>query len=186
MQKHVNLVDLVKSFPTNIYLQNLASIQKRTSPLKFAHLAEKSEKGSTSNLSTKVRAAPGAAAGAGAGESRGLSMRWRRRFLRVLRRGCACAIKLRRQDGQKQKQSCTYHCGRFVPTNFQRLFPGYIEAESEKKKVCDMNLVILSPDFMNCTGISPTAVKIKCGTGNIRTSNNKRQFVLIQFRRDFR
>ena len=36
MQKHVNLVDLVKSFPTNIYLQNLASIQKRTSPVKFA------------------------------------------------------------------------------------------------------------------------------------------------------
>ena len=55
--KHVNLVDLVKSLPTNIYLQNLASIQKRTSPLKFAHLAEKSEQGSISNLSTKVRAA---------------------------------------------------------------------------------------------------------------------------------
>ena len=55
MQKHVNLVDLVKSFPTNIYLQNLASIQKRTSPVKFAHLAEKSGKGSISNLSTKVR-----------------------------------------------------------------------------------------------------------------------------------
>ena len=55
MQKHVNLVDLVKSFPTNIFLQNLASIQKRTSPLKFAHLAEKSGKGSISNLSTKVR-----------------------------------------------------------------------------------------------------------------------------------
>ena len=54
MQKHVNLVDLVKSFPTNIYLQNLASIQKRTSPVKFAHLAEKSRKGSISNLSTKV------------------------------------------------------------------------------------------------------------------------------------
>ena len=54
MQKHVNLVDLVKSFPTNIFLQNLASIQKRTSPIKFAHLAEKSEKGSISNLSTKV------------------------------------------------------------------------------------------------------------------------------------
>ena len=53
MQKHVNLVDLVKSFPTNIYLQNLASIQKRTSPIKFAHLAEKSEKGSIPNLSTK-------------------------------------------------------------------------------------------------------------------------------------
>jgi hypothetical protein len=53
VQKHVNLVDLVKSFPTNIYLQNLASIQKRTSPIKFDHLAEKSEKGSISNLSTK-------------------------------------------------------------------------------------------------------------------------------------
>ena len=54
MQKHVNLVDLVKSFPTNIFLQNLASIQKRPSPTKFAHLAEKSEKGSISSLSTKV------------------------------------------------------------------------------------------------------------------------------------
>ena len=54
MQKHVNLVDLVKSFPTNIFLQNLASIQKRTSPVKFAHLAEKSGNGSISNLSTKV------------------------------------------------------------------------------------------------------------------------------------
>ena len=57
MQKHVNLVDLVKSFPTNIFLQNLASIQKRASPIKFAHLAEKSEKGSISNLSTKVHTA---------------------------------------------------------------------------------------------------------------------------------
>ena len=54
MQKHVNLVDLVKSFPTYIYLQNLASIQKRTSPVKFAHLAEKSGKGSIPNLSTKA------------------------------------------------------------------------------------------------------------------------------------
>ena len=62
MQKHVNLVDLVKSFPTNIFLQNLASIQKRTSPIKFAHLAEKSEKGSVSNLSTKLRASRAAAA----------------------------------------------------------------------------------------------------------------------------
>ena len=56
MQKHVNLVDLVKNFPTNIYLQNLASIQKRTSPVKFAHLAEKSGEGSISNLSTKAAA----------------------------------------------------------------------------------------------------------------------------------
>ena len=59
MQKHVNLVDLVKSFPTNIYLHNLASIQKRTSLVKFAHLAEKSENGSISNLSTKVEAGGG-------------------------------------------------------------------------------------------------------------------------------
>ena len=58
MQKHVNLVDLVKSFPTNIFLQNLASIQKRTSPVKFAHLAEKSGKGSISNLSTKEIGGP--------------------------------------------------------------------------------------------------------------------------------
>ena len=53
MQKHVNRVDLVKSVPTNIYLQNLGSIQKKTSPLKFAHLAEKLEQGSISKLSTK-------------------------------------------------------------------------------------------------------------------------------------
>ena len=56
MQKHVNLVDLVKSFPTNIFLQKLASIQQRTSLrlVKFDHLDEKSEQGSISNLSTKV------------------------------------------------------------------------------------------------------------------------------------
>ena len=36
MQKHVNLVDLVKSFPTNMYLQKSASIQPRTSLVKFA------------------------------------------------------------------------------------------------------------------------------------------------------
>ena len=73
MQKHVNLVDLVKSFPTNIYLQNLASIQKRTSPVKFANLAEKSEKGSISNLSTKAGAgeAAGEASGEAAGETKG-------------------------------------------------------------------------------------------------------------------
>ena len=57
MQKDVNLLDLVKSSPTNILSQNLASIQKRTSPVKFAHLAEKSGKGSISNLSTKVATA---------------------------------------------------------------------------------------------------------------------------------
>ena len=55
MQKRVNLVDLIKSFPTNIFLQTLASIQKRTSPTKFDHFAEKSEYGPISNLSTKLR-----------------------------------------------------------------------------------------------------------------------------------
>ena len=54
MQKHVNLVDLVKSFPTNIFLQHLASIQKRTSPVKFDDLAEKTEYGPISNLFTKA------------------------------------------------------------------------------------------------------------------------------------
>ena len=67
MQKHVNLLDLVKSSPTNILLQNLASIQKRTSPFKFAHLAEKSEKGSISNLSTKARAPAEGVHGQGGG-----------------------------------------------------------------------------------------------------------------------
>ena len=38
-------------------LQILASIQQRTSPLKFDHLAEKSEQGSISNLSTKAATA---------------------------------------------------------------------------------------------------------------------------------
>ena len=59
MQKHVNLVDLGKSFPTNIFLQKLASIQKRTNPIKSAHSVEKSENGSISNLSTKATAPPG-------------------------------------------------------------------------------------------------------------------------------
>ena len=35
MQKYVNLVDLVKSFPTSIYLQKSTSIQPRTSLSKF-------------------------------------------------------------------------------------------------------------------------------------------------------
>ena len=32
----MHFVDLGESFPTEIYLQNLASIQPRTSPVKFA------------------------------------------------------------------------------------------------------------------------------------------------------
>ena len=47
----------------SLWLQKSASIQERTSPLKFAPLAEKSEQGSISNLSTKVGAAVGAAVG---------------------------------------------------------------------------------------------------------------------------
>ena len=39
MQKHVNLVDLVKSFPRSIYLQKLASIQQRTSLSKFVYFS---------------------------------------------------------------------------------------------------------------------------------------------------
>ena len=70
MQKHVNLVDLVKSFPTNIFLQNLASIQKRANPIKFAHLAAKSEKGSISNLSTKLCAGTSAQGGIPPGGTR--------------------------------------------------------------------------------------------------------------------
>ena len=50
----MHCVDLGESFPASIYLQKSASIQPRTSPIKFAHLTEKSEKGSISNLSTKV------------------------------------------------------------------------------------------------------------------------------------
>ena len=55
MQKHVNLVDLVKSFPTNVFLQHLASKQQRTSLIKFDHwMKNQSEVCSISNLSTKV------------------------------------------------------------------------------------------------------------------------------------
>ena len=36
MQKHVNLVDFVKSFPTSIYWQRSASIQPRTTRSKIA------------------------------------------------------------------------------------------------------------------------------------------------------
>ena len=54
MQTHANLVDLVKSFPTN----NCYKIWRRyggaRALTKFDNLNEKSEKGSISNLSTKV------------------------------------------------------------------------------------------------------------------------------------
>ena len=107
MQKHVNLVDLVKSFPTNIHLQNLASIQKRTSPKMFAHLAEKSEKGSIPNLSTKMQTAefassphagPGGEADARSAKRATLSfgciIRRRRLRIRFNLRMVACASSL--------------------------------------------------------------------------------------------
>ena len=53
MQKHVNLVDLVNSFPTNIYLQKSASIQPRTSHLIFIILA------ASRNLIFTERSSPG-------------------------------------------------------------------------------------------------------------------------------
>ena len=56
VQRIGNLVDLEKRCKMSIWLQNFASIQPRTSPLKFDHLAEKSEKDSVSNLAPKVAA----------------------------------------------------------------------------------------------------------------------------------
>ena len=49
-----------------IWVQKSASMQKRTSPLKFGDLAEKSGLNSVSNLSTKVPLAAASGAGAGA------------------------------------------------------------------------------------------------------------------------
>ena len=44
MQKFVNLVDLVLSFPTSIHFQRFVSIQPRTSLFKFAKNRQKLEK----------------------------------------------------------------------------------------------------------------------------------------------
>ena len=54
-KKNVEFVDLEKCCKMSIHLQNLVPIQRRTSRLKF-DFAEKSERGSVSNLSTKVSA----------------------------------------------------------------------------------------------------------------------------------
>ena len=54
MRRIANLVDLEKCCKMNIWLQKSALIQKRTSLRKFDHLAEKSEKDSIANLSTKL------------------------------------------------------------------------------------------------------------------------------------
>ena len=57
VQKCENLVDLEKCWKMRIWVQKSASMQKRTSPLKFGDLAEKSGLNSVSNLSTKAAAA---------------------------------------------------------------------------------------------------------------------------------
>ena len=44
VQRNVNIVDLEKCWKMRIWTQKSASIQKRTSPLKFDNFAEKSEK----------------------------------------------------------------------------------------------------------------------------------------------
>ena len=54
VQRIANLVDLEKPCKMTIWLLSWLSIQPRTSPLKFDHFVVKSEKGSISNLSTKV------------------------------------------------------------------------------------------------------------------------------------
>ena len=54
MQRIGNLVDLEKRCKMSIWLQNLASIQARPSPVKFDDLAEKTEYGPISNLFTKA------------------------------------------------------------------------------------------------------------------------------------
>ena len=113
MQRHVQLVDLVKSFPTYIFLQNLASIQKRTSPLKFAHFAEKSEKGSISNLSTKAERA--------AEESR--------RAAQILKLPCHSCGKLFGLPGNAATGECPHCLVRPAKSDFD-------PAEKESSKVC--------------------------------------------------
>ena len=54
MQRIANLVVLEKCCKMRIWMQKSASMQKRTSPLKFAHLAEKSGFNSVPNLSTEA------------------------------------------------------------------------------------------------------------------------------------
>ena len=53
--KGVHCVDLGESFPTHFYLQNLASIQPRTSPLKFARSSRAEPRG----IGRQVHANPG-------------------------------------------------------------------------------------------------------------------------------
>ena len=58
VQRRDHLVDLEKRCKMSIWTQKSALIQLRTSLLKFDDLAEKSEKSSVSNFSTKDHRAP--------------------------------------------------------------------------------------------------------------------------------
>ena len=58
VQRNVNLVDLEKCWKMRIWTQKSASIQKKTSPLKFDNFAEKSEKDTVSYLSSKAMTRP--------------------------------------------------------------------------------------------------------------------------------
>ena len=73
--KGVHRVDLGESFPTHIYLQNLASIQPRTSPLKFAggggYYRTNRAAGCTSSSRTPSRAPPTCPSGLGLHRSMG-------------------------------------------------------------------------------------------------------------------
>ena len=60
--KGVHCVDLDESFPTHIYLQNLASIQPRTSPVKFARSGCISKRCSQASEGTPAASPPASSA----------------------------------------------------------------------------------------------------------------------------
>ena len=71
MQRIGNLVDLEKCCKMSIWLQNFASLQPRTSPVKFDHLAEKSEKDTVSNLVPRSERSVAGGPGRGKGGTKG-------------------------------------------------------------------------------------------------------------------
>ena len=70
VQRIAYLVVLEKCCKMRIWMQKSASMQKRTSPLKFGDLAEKSVLNSVSNFSTKARTPEPARAASARGRSR--------------------------------------------------------------------------------------------------------------------
>ena len=68
LQNRVNLVDLVKSFQTSIYLQNSASTQPRASLSKFAKNEQKVRITVRKNIGRGARAKDHLLAGLGRGE----------------------------------------------------------------------------------------------------------------------